>query len=284
MIRNFRFSLSISALLLLATASACKDDDKKPLAVTLPGVHTEASRNQKVLATVNGADITEAQLKLYIESRKQQHPLARKQTRQELLKEFIIQRLLSQEAVKAGIHKKSEIANKVSFYYNNLLATKMTRKKLEQFRVTQQDIEKEYRKRYRNNQSQHFRTRHILVKTRAEARQIITQLKQGADFAILARKHSIGPSAKTGGALAWFSQDKILAPFYRAVRKLHPGSYTTTPVQTKYGWHVILLEETRYQPAPPLKLMTSRIYTYLLEKRFRRYTDTLYKQAVIKYQ
>ncbi len=94
--------------------------------------------------------------------------------------------------------------------------------------------------------------RHILVKTQAQAEDIIKQLNKGADFAKLAVKDSIDPGAKNGGELGWFSQTEMVPAFANAAFALKPGQYTKTPVQTQFGWHVILCEGKRTAPTPVL--------------------------------
>jgi peptidyl-prolyl cis-trans isomerase C len=94
--------------------------------------------------------------------------------------------------------------------------------------------------------------RHILVKTEAEAKSIINQLNHGANFAALAKKDSIDPGASNGGELGWFSEDEMVPAFASAAFALKPGQYTKTPVQTQFGWHVILNEGKRTAPAPAL--------------------------------
>jgi peptidyl-prolyl cis-trans isomerase C len=93
---------------------------------------------------------------------------------------------------------------------------------------------------------------HILVSSQAQAQDIINQLNKGADFATLAKKDSIDPGASIGGELGWFSQDQMVPAFANAAFALKPGEYTKTPVQSQFGWHVILCEGKRTAPAPAL--------------------------------
>lgn len=90
-----------------------------------------------------------------------------------------------------------------------------------------------------------YRARHILVNSRAQAEQIILQLHQGADFASLAKQYSIGPSGPKGGDLGWFAASRMVKPFAQEVRTLKVGAFSATPVQTQFGWHVVLVEEMR---------------------------------------
>jgi len=90
------------------------------------------------------------------------------------------------------------------------------------------------------------RARHILLKTEAEAKEVIAALAGGADFAELAKKRSIDPSAQQNdGDLGFFRRDTMVEPFAEAAFALEPGQTTREPVQTRFGWHVIRVEERR---------------------------------------
>ena len=92
--------------------------------------------------------------------------------------------------------------------------------------------------------------RHILTKSEDEAKEVIKQLKGGADFAELAKKLSSGPSAAQGGDLGFIKRGDVVAEFAEAAFALKPGQITETPVKTQFGWHVIKVEEAR-QSTPP---------------------------------
>lgn len=98
-----------------------------------------------------------------------------------------------------------------------------------------------------------YKARHILMKDEDEAKKVIKKLDKGDDFAELAKKNSTGPTGKDGGELDWFDASQMVEPFAKAVADMKPGSYSKTPVNTEFGWHVIQLQETRKAepPAPP---------------------------------
>lgn len=85
--------------------------------------------------------------------------------------------------------------------------------------------------------------RHILVKTKEEAEAIKRQLAGGADFAGLAKKHSLCNSAKKGGDLGEFTPGQMLKAFDNVVFK-KPVLTVHGPVKTKFGFHLI---ETIYR-------------------------------------
>jgi peptidyl-prolyl cis-trans isomerase C len=96
-----------------------------------------------------------------------------------------------------------------------------------------------------------FNASHILVETEEEAQALIDALAEGADFAELAAESSIGPSGPNGGQLGWFTAGMMVPEFETAVFELEAGE-VSVPVQTQFGWHVILLNEVREQALPTL--------------------------------
>ena len=96
-----------------------------------------------------------------------------------------------------------------------------------------------------------YNASHILVETEEEAKAIKEALDGGANFAELAREKSTGPSGPNGGALGWFKTGSMVPAFEAAVVALKAGE-VSDPVQTQFGWHVILLSETRSAEIPPL--------------------------------
>jgi peptidyl-prolyl cis-trans isomerase C len=92
--------------------------------------------------------------------------------------------------------------------------------------------------------------RHILVAEEKKAHDIIKKLNGGAGFGELARRHSTGPSGPKGGDLGYFSRSQMVPPFAEAAFAMEPGNYSQTPVQTRFGWHIILVEDRRQKPPP----------------------------------
>lgn len=80
--------------------------------------------------------------------------------------------------------------------------------------------------------------RHILVKTREQCTEIKDQIEKGSDFADMARKHSLCPSGKQGGALGEFYPGQMVAEFDQVVFSKEVGQ-VHGPVQTQFGFHLI---------------------------------------------
>ena len=123
--------------------------------------------------------------------------------------------------------------------------------------------------------------RQILVSSQAQAEDIIKQLNQGADFAKLAEKYSIDPGAKNGGELGWFSKDEMIPVFANAAFALKPNEYTKTPVQSQFGWHIILCQGIRTAPTPPLADVQDQIRQKLANDAVQKVLDQVRSQVKI---
>jgi peptidyl-prolyl cis-trans isomerase C len=128
-----------------------------------------------------------------------------------------------------------------------------------------------------------YKARHILVASEDEAKAIIQQLSSSkTDFAELAKEKSTGPSGPQGGDLGWFSSDSMVKPFSDAVMALENGKITETPVQTQFGWHVILREESKPNTPPPFAEVTERLRPRLEQDKFQAYLATQREAAKLE--
>ena len=116
---------------------------------------------------------------------------------------------------------------------------------------------------------------HILVETEEEAKAIIDQLKDGADFAELAREKSTGPSGPGGGSLGSFGRGQMVPTFEAAAFGMRVDSFSDNPVQTQFGWHVIQVSDKGIQEAPALDQMRDQIAANLSRQSFARIVETL---------
>jgi peptidyl-prolyl cis-trans isomerase C len=147
---------------------------------------------------------------------------------------------------------------------------------LERNAASDEEMQALYTEQAELTPTQEFKARHILVEAQGEATAIITELDGGADFQELAREKSTGPSGPSGGDLGWFPPERMVPEFSQAVLALGDGEYTKTPVQTQFGWHVILREESRESAPPPFdsvrdvlkqQVESQKLQAYLLSLR-----------------
>ena len=140
---------------------------------------------------------------------------------------------------------------------------------------TEQEIFNVYTEQVALTPPKEFKARHILLETQAAAIALIEDLQGGADFVELAKANSTGPSAPSGGDLGWFTAQAMVAPFSSAVATLDDGAFTETPVQTQFGWHVILREESRDSAPPPLDSVRDVIVQRIGQQKFQEFLDGL---------
>ncbi len=126
------------------------------------------------------------------------------------------------------------------------------------------------------------RARHILVEDEAKAKEVITKLDEGGDFAELAKEYSTGPSAERGGELGWFAKNEMVPEFAEAAFALAPGAYTKDPVKTQFGFHVISVEERRSRPEPEFEAVKPQLEAQLRQQVLNDLVAGWQKDAKIK--
>src|SRR5208282_3431475 len=128
---------------------------------------------------------------------------------------------------------------------------------------------------------QEVHARHILVATEDEAKAILAQLKNGADFATLAKEKSKDPGAAEGGDLGYFTKDQMVPDFAEVAFKLDKGQ-VSDPVKTQFGWHVIKVEDKRIKPTPTFDQVKGQIENYVAHRAQAQLVDNLRKSATIE--
>ena len=134
--------------------------------------------------------------------------------------------------------------------------------------ISEEEIQALYAEKYANvDPETEYHAAHILVKTEDEAKDIVTRLDDGADFADLAKELSTGPSGPGGGDLGWFGPGVMVETFFDAASALEPGQ-VSAPVETQFGWHVIKMIETRAVDIPAIEDVREQLEEELRQKLF----------------
>lgn len=145
--------------------------------------------------------------------------------------------------------------------------------------VTEEALQAAYDEQFAGvDPAQEYNASHILVETEEEATALVTELQGGASFGGLAKEHSTGPSGPNGGELGWFGAGMMVAPFEEAVVLLEVGQ-VSAPVQTQFGWHVIILNETRLLDAPTLDDVRTDLTAELEQQAIEIVIENLTKTA-----
>jgi peptidyl-prolyl cis-trans isomerase C len=125
--------------------------------------------------------------------------------------------------------------------------------------------------------------RQIVVATEDEAKQIIEQLKKGADFAKLAADKTTEPAGKaSGGDLGYFTAQDMVPEFAKAAFALKPGEISQTPVKTQFGWHVIKVEDRRQSKPPTFEEAAPKLARDMAQEIYRVKVEELAKEAKIE--
>jgi peptidyl-prolyl cis-trans isomerase C len=201
-----------------------------------------------VVTVVNGFEIHMSaveQARLQLPPQAQQYPMAT--VYKFLLDSLINTRLVAAAARKEGLDKQDKIVKQVRRIEEQILHQAYLADKVSST-VTDEAVKNSYQTYLKNNPvGEEVHARHILVQTREQALEVIGRLTKGEDFAALAKSVSTGPSGKRGGDLGYFTANRMVPPFSKAAFSTRPGEFTTKPVKTQFGWHIIKVEDKRWQ-------------------------------------
>ena len=260
-----RLALSLSLVAILGGAALAQETAPAPAAPAAP-----APDPAKVVATINGEAITEVDLALAESDLDQQFAqLPPEQRRAAALSAVIEIRLLAARAREKGLDKDADFQRRAAFLQLRALHSEMVDKEVAD-KVTDEEVRARYDKQISETPPvNELKARHILVKTKEEALEILKQLEGGADFQKLANEHTTDPSGKTsGGDLGYFGPGQMVPAFEKAAFALEVGAYTKEPVQSQFGWHIIRVEDKRAQQPPAFEQVKDQIRSLVFREKY----------------
>jgi len=267
-------------LLVAGTAlliAGCNQDKTAATSTTAPAVSKEDA-----VAVVNGQYIAKSTL-AELESEIAERSHGQTFPKEKLIDELVQRELLIQDALKKQLDKSPEVIDQLEDARKSLLSQADLKDFMKANPVTDAEVKAEYDRKVADEKGTEYKARHILVKTEDEAKKLIVELGKGADFAKLANKHSLdAKETQNGGDLGWFVKSQMVPPFSEAVVALEKGKYTTKPVQTQFGYHVILKEDTRALTPPPLEAVKEQLIPYLQRQKVKTMLEGLRKQAQVE--
>ncbi len=253
------------------------------LALTLlAGTRMAHADTDKVLAVVEGRNITQSMLDSYAKRRGMPADMDPTQQRASMMEELINRELIYLDGVKSKVEDRADVKAEIENQHVNIVASAMLQQQAESKNITDADLKKAYDEQIKDIGKVEFHARHILVEKEQDAKDVIAQLKKGADFGKLAADKSSGPSSPAGGDLGWFQPSQMVKEFSDAVAKLKNGEYTQTPVKTQFGWHVIQRIEDRPVAPPVFDTLKDQLRMRLQNLYVEQYIASLRKQAAIK--
>lgn len=235
----------------------------------------------QVVAVVNGAEIRVSDVLEMIGRLPQNVQMQAFSNMPAMIERTIDLELILKASEQAGLREDPEVQEQIEVIARDVMRQTYL-ERLAESAVTETELQQAYDTYLADNPPEEVRARHILVQSEAEALEIIGQLDGGADFAALAQEKSTGPTGENGGDLGYFQRGQMVAPFAEAAFSLEPGTYTAEPVQTQFGWHVILVEDKRTNEPPSLQDLEPQLRQQLEQDAIQAHLAELREGAEIE--
>lgn len=277
-----RLALPFSLLAALTTAAVAQESApaEQPAA---EAAKPAAPDPAKIVATIDGKPVSEADLALALASVDQQYSqLPPDQRRAAAFMAIMEIRLLADKAVAEGLDKDAEFQRRMAFLQQRALHSEVIEKDVGA-KITDEEIRARYDKQLADTPPvNEVKARHILVKTKEEAEAIVKQLDGGAKFEDLAAQHTTDPSGKTtGGDLGYFAPGQMVPEFEKAAFALNVGEYSKEPVQSQFGWHIIMVEDKRAQQPPAFDSVKDEVRNLVFREKYFAMVEDLRKAAKV---
>ena len=270
---------TVCALGLTALTGCNAAEDNKSAVTKATAAPTSAT---KTLAVVNGVAIPQAQFDILKQDRAAQGQPMNDQTSAALRDSLINAEILAQEGTKKGLDKDATIQSRLSLAKTQMLAQAFIADYVKSHPVTEEAMKAEYERVKGMMGTKEYEVRHILVDNEAEAKDIIAQLGKKAKFEDLAKKKSKDSSAANGGQLGWVAPGNLVKEFSEAMVNLKKGEYTKTPVHTKFGWHVIRVDEIRDLKLPPYDQIKDQLRADMEQQMVKKLVTDLRASAKVE--
>lgn len=237
-----------------------------------------------VAVTVNGTAISESRVDLMVKQSAAQGQPDSPEMRKGVIEHLSIQFLVSQEAIKKGLDKTPEVSDQIDLTRQSILANAFIQDYLKNNPVSDDMLKAEYERIKGQISDSEYKARHILVEKETEAKDIIAKLnKNPKAFETLAREKSMDPGSKAnGGDLGWFDPSRMVPEFGAAITKLAKGKFTEEPVKSQFGYHVILLEDSRPKMIPPLDQVKPALLQQVQQQNLKKIIDEMKAKAKIE--
>jgi peptidyl-prolyl cis-trans isomerase C len=240
----------------------------------------------KILATVSGTPITDAEVSAFLRGMGQQgQAYNNPEGRKAILQELVAQKLLLLDAQKNLLEAEPAFKEQLKKAKESLLANYALEKVITGVRITDKEIE-DY---YNENQDKFVspatvNASHILVDSEEKAKEIYAKIEKGEmSFEDAAKEYSSCPSKDNGGSLGDFGKGQMVPEFDAAVFAMEVGEVTKEPVQTQFGYHLIRLNSKKEGETMPLDSIKERLGQQLLGQKQQKAYESRINQLKILY-
>jgi len=269
-----RFGAIVAACTLLPStvllAQSSKPEAKKP---TRPAV----------VAKVNGVAIPGVRSEILLQERTSRGAADTEQLRAAVREDLINREVIAQEAARTGFTKRARLKAELDLVRQTVIVQAYLRDWVKRNPPSEAEMQKEYDAAKAKTGDKEYHARHILVDKEEDAKGLIDQLKKGASFDDLAKKHSKDTGNKErGGDLDWNVPGVFDKAFADAMVSLKKGELTEAPVHTRFGYHVIRLDDVRPVKFPTFEEVKQRIEQQLTQRKVDQLVRSLRAKAKIE--
>ena len=202
--------------------------------------------------------------------------------RNTLRESLIIQALMAQEAVKAGLDKQPAIQARVDLARQSTLSLAWQQQQLADIRISDEEIKAEYQREVQSMGTTEYRIRHVLAADEATARQVLEKAQKGVSLADLATEFSRDPvSRQRGGLSDWIADGRLAPAIKQVVEQLGKGQLANSVVSTGNGWQVIQLDDKQPFKAISLEQATPQIRQALAQRALQARVAALRQSAKV---
>lgn len=249
--------------------------------ISVPAIAAEKAKGG-VFATVNGVAIHQSTADAFIAEQKSQGAQDTPELKNAVREELVRRELLAQEAKKMGLDKKPAIVAQAELARQAIYIRSFIQEFVKSHPITDAQVKSDYETIKAQLGGTEYKTRHILVEKEDDAIAIIANLKKGVKFEELAKQSKDPGSKENGGDLGWSSAASYVKPFGDALAKLEKGKYTETPVKSDFGYHVILLEDSRPLTPPAFDAIKPQLAQRAQQQQIEKLVNDLRAKAKVE--
>jgi peptidyl-prolyl cis-trans isomerase C len=258
----------ISLFLLLPSLALAQLPGKEPAKAPAAAAKPAAVPATGPVATVNGVQIPRNRLDIVVRQQTARGAQDSEQLRAQVREALINNELLIQEANRSGLAKKPEVQQQIDLTRQEVIANAMVADYIRTHPITDAEVQKEYERAKVQTGDKEYKARHVLVATEDEAKSVLADLKKGGKWDEVAQKRSLDEGTRPkGGDLDWNVPSNFDKAFADAMVKLEKGKMTETPVRSRFGFHVIQLDDVRPVNFPPLSQVNQQIQQRLVGQK-----------------
>ena len=253
------------------------------IALSVPGLaRAQSGAAGAKVATVNGVAVPKSRIDAVVRAQETQGQKDTPELRAVIRDRLITLEVVAQEANRKGLAKTADTVSQLELARLNILAQAYRTDYFKNHPIGEDALKAEFEKIKVGMGDKEYKTRHVLVEKESEAKDIIEKLKKGEKFEELAKASKDPGSKDRGGDLDWNVPGGFVKPFSDTMVALAKGKYTEAPVQTQFGWHVIMLEDTRPAKYPDFNEVKPGLQQRMQEALFDKAISELRAKAKVE--